>query len=75
MLVELDRKDIVLLLKGIKCPAYEFIEKLTRMGLGRFYGGMGEHWEWNLYIYNSEYSDEELYELYLELKEHKNWWY
>lgn len=75
MLVELDRKDITLLLKGIKCPAYEFIGKLTRMGLGRFYGGMGEHWEWNSYIYNSEYSDEELYELYLELKEHKNWWY
>lgn len=75
MLVELDRKDITLLLKGIKCPAYKFIEKLTRMGLGKYYGGMGDHWEWNLYIYDSEYSDEELYELYLELKEHKNWWY
>ena len=51
MLVELDRKDITLLLRGIECPAYEFIEKLTRMGLGKYYGGMGEHWEWNLYIY------------------------
>ena len=74
MLVELDRKDITLLLKGIKCPAYELIEKLTRMGLGKYYGGMGDSWEWSFSIYDSEYSDEELYELYLELKEYKKSW-
>ena len=74
MVVELDRKDIVILLMGITCPAYEYIDKLTKMGLGRFFGGMGERWVWNNSLYHCEYSDEELYTLYLELKPSKYIW-
>lgn len=74
MVVNLDRKDIVILLMGITCPAYEYIDKLTKMGLGQFYGGMGERWEWKHNLYHCEYSDEELYNLYLELKPSKYIW-
>lgn len=71
MIVDLDRKDIVILLKGITCPEYKYIDKLMKMGLGRYYGGMGDHWEWKNSLYRCEYSDEELYNLYLELKPFK----
>ena len=74
MVVNLDRKDIVILLMGITCPAYEYIDKLIKMGLGQFYGGMGERWEWKRNLYHCEYSDEELYNLYLELKPSKYIW-
>lgn len=67
MLVELNRSQIITLLTSID-PSWGWIDELTRRGMGRFVGGMGEHWEWDRNsIYKSNLFDEDLYELYQEL--------
>lgn len=69
MLVELNRSQIIILLTSID-PPWEWIDELTRRGMGRFVGGMREHWEWDhRAIYKSNLFDEDLYELYQELRE------
>lgn len=71
MLVELNRSQIITLLTSID-PSWGWIDELTRRGMGRFVGGMSEHWEWDhRAIYKSNLFDEDLYELYQELRESK----
>ena len=72
MLVELNRSQIITLLTSID-PSWGWIDELTHRGMGRFVGGMGEHWEWDRgAIYKSNLFDEDLYELYQELREAKS---
>ena len=67
MLVELNREQIIRLLIGID-PPYAWINELTHRKMGRFVGGMGEHWEWDAYaIYESNLFDEDIWELYNEI--------
>ena len=71
MLVELNRKQIIGLLTSI-CPPYEWINELQHRKMGRFYGGMGEHWEWDAHaIYESNLFDEDIWELYNEITNNK----
>ena len=68
MLVELNRSQIITLLTSIY-PSFGWIDELTHRGMGRYVGGMGDHWEWDRRaIYESNLFDEDLYELYQELR-------
>ena len=72
MLVELNRSQIITLLTSIY-PPYEWIDELQHRKMGRYVGGMGDHWEWDRRaIYESNLFDEDLYELYQELREDKS---
>lgn len=67
MLVELNRKQIIGLLTSI-CPPYEWINELQHRKMGRYVGGMNDHWEWDHYaIYESNLFDEDIWELYNEI--------
>ena len=45
MVVDLDRKDIVSLLKGVE-PRYEIMEKIPK-DLGSYTGGFVDRWSWS----------------------------
>jgi len=66
MKVELDRKDIIALLKGT-CPNYNVMDKIPK-DLGSYCGGFVDDWKWNYFIEDVSYSDEYLYNLYLMCK-------
>ena len=66
MTVELDRTDIVSLLKGSK-PNYSVMNKIPKE-LGSYVGGMVDDWKWNNFIEDTEYADDYLYDLYLMCK-------
>lgn len=67
--VELNRKDIIRLLRGVSCPSYTLIDKLTKLGLGNFVGGFCERWDWvDSYTMNDlNIPTIELYDLYIQL--------
>ena len=68
MTVELDRWDLIRLLTSIN-PDYEFINDLKNLGFGTYIGGFNDRWDWKPNkIYDSNLSDEEIYELYKKLK-------
>lgn len=66
MNIELDRKDIISLLRGTT-PAYSVIDKIPKE-LGSYVGGFVDSWQWNYISENVSYSDEQLYDLYLMCK-------
>lgn len=65
---ELDRKDIISLLKGTE-PNYDVMGKIP-CDLGCYYGGFKDEWHWHHHI-PEKYSDEELLDFYLICK--KSW--
>ena len=65
MVVDLDRKDIISLLKGSK-PNYSIMNKIPKE-LGSYIGGFVGGWEWNDFS-NVDYTDDYLYNLYLMCK-------
>ena len=73
MTAELDREDIIHMLLGTQ-PRYgnvKLIKKLEQLKLGDYIGGFANEWRWEDAWYIEKYnplSDEELYELYKELK-------
>jgi len=69
MEVNLSKKDIIHLLRGVEIPDYKTIFKLRDMGLGDYIGGFVDNFEWNgtnSTIWD-KYSEKELYELYIKL--------
>jgi hypothetical protein len=66
MKVDLDRKDIISLLKGSK-PYYSVMNKIPKE-LGSYTGGFVDDWRWNNINENVSYTDEQLYDLYLMCK-------
>ena len=65
MIVDLDRKDIISLLTGIK-PNHSVMDKIPEE-LGYYVDGFNI-WRWNDISENVSYSDEQLYDLYLMCK-------
>ena len=68
MKVELSKKDIVNLLRGVE-PSYEKMGTVENMGLGTYTRGFDDSFDWN---YQSskcwdKYSEEDLFKLYKEL--------
>ena len=63
MNVELDRKDIISLLRGTT-PAWSVMDKIPKE-LGFYVGGFVDGWQWNYISENVPYSDEYLFNLYL----------
>ena len=69
--VELDRSEIVSLIKGI-CPSYSLITELENMGFGKFIGGFVEKWEWTQNDkFWKKYSIEQLFDIYKNIKHAK----
>ena len=70
MKVELDRLDIVNMLRGTT-PSYSIMKNIPKE-LGSYCGGFVDEWKWNISAYNIEcfkdYSDEYLVELYYKCK-------
>ena len=68
MKVELTKKDIINLLRGID-PSYDKMGIVEDMGLGHYIGGFVDKFDWQYPNYHLwyKYSEEELYELYLKL--------
>lgn len=69
MNVELDRKDIISLLRGTT-PAWSVMDKIPKE-LGSYVGGFVDDWHWNYISENVPYSDEYLFNLYLTCKNSK----
>lgn len=65
MTVNLDRQDIISLLKGTN-PYYSVMDEIPKE-LGSYTGGLINDWEW-YFDENVPYTDEQLYELYLMCK-------
>lgn len=65
MKVELDRKDIISLMKGTS-PNYSVMHKIPK-DLGSYVGGFCDRWDWN-YSVPDEYTDEELFSIYMMCK-------
>ena len=68
MQVELSKKDIIHLLRGVE-PSYDKMRTVEDLGLGTYTGGFDDSFDWN---YQSskcwdKYSEEDLFKLYKEL--------
>lgn len=74
MNVNLSKKDIIRLLRGVEIFDYKTVFELRNLKLGDYIGGFIDSFQWN--NVNSEswhkYSEEELYELYRKLTEKNN---
>lgn len=70
MTCELSKMDLWRLLRGTEPTTFEWIEKLEKLGLGRYVGGFSDHWEYNSTLSIPEnLSEEELWELYKQMRE------
>lgn len=65
MIADLDRKDIISLMKGTT-PNYDVMSKIPK-DLGDYIGGFSERWEW-AYCVSDKYTDRELFNIYLMCK-------
>lgn len=66
MKVELNKIDIINMLKGTCCP-YDFIDEFSKRELGTFSGGFSDEWIWNEVTLFSK-SMEELLDIYNKIK-------
>lgn len=67
MIVELNKSDLCCLLGGTY-PSYPLMQKIIKMELGYYIGGFSDEWRWTLRNNSDSYSEEELWELYQEIK-------
>lgn len=66
MKVDLDKKDIIALLRGSDVP-YSVMDKIPE-NLGHYVGGFVDEWRWYHISEETQYSEEYLYDLYLMCK-------
>lgn len=69
MIIELTKKDIIHLLRGVDNLDYGTIFKLKNMGLVSYTGGFADTLEWHS-PYNlcwDKFSEQELYDLYVRI--------
>lgn len=66
MEVNLSKKDIVHLLRGVEISDYKTLFELSDIGLVQYIGGFVDNYEWSSTYSKSwdKYSEEELYVLY-----------
>lgn len=69
MTVELDKKDLVSLVKGI-LPSYQLIDDPYIRQLGSYRGGSVNEWSWHVYKLE-ELTEETLFKLYQFIKRNK----
>jgi len=69
MKVDLSKKDVIHLLRGVEIYDYKTMFEIRNMGLGEYVGGFVDSFEWNNTNNKSwdKYSEEELFRLYKEL--------
>ena len=61
MIVELNKEDLISLVKGIK-PDYKWFKEPLVSRCGNYVGGLVDDWFWNSNL--EDLSEEELWELY-----------
>lgn len=62
MIVELDKKDLANLVRGVS-PYYDLFDHPLITKCGSWVGGMHDHWRW-YYAFEDKLTEEELYEVY-----------
>lgn len=67
MKAELDKKDLVSLIKGTS-PAYSLFEDELIKSCGHYVGGFVDEWQWDEFALG-RLSDNQLLELYRKIKE------
>ena len=70
MIVNLDKTDLINLIKGIE-PPYSMLNQLTKKNLGKMWGGHNETWEWNKYALE-ELTEIELFTFYQLIRKEKD---
>ena len=65
MLVEIDKKDIIRLIRGTY-PTYENMGMWAKLDLGRYVGGFADRWDWEEEYSKKwdKYSTKDLYDFY-----------
>lgn len=66
MLMELNRNDLIKLIKGTFVP-YELMNDEVLKKMGSYVCGFADEWKWNTFI-SEDITDEQLYHTYLKLK-------
>lgn len=74
MNVNLSKKDIIRLLRGVEIFDYKTVFELRNLKLGDYIGGFVDSFQWNNVNSASwnKYSEEELYKLYQKLTKENN---
>ena len=68
MNLDLTKKDLWILIRGLTPPSYDWINKLETMGFGSYVGGFADKWNYNPVWQVPDMSEEELWGIYLEMK-------
>ena len=66
MNINLDKEGLVALVSGMN-PTYDQIDRLQKRKLGDYTGGFADKWTWDRFSLK-ELSEQDLYNLYLQLK-------
>ncbi len=66
MLIDLDREDLIALVKGTQ-PNYSVMDDELISSCGAYSGGFNDEWRWN-YSFCVGITEEELYNMYLTCK-------
>lgn len=66
MKIEVDKKDLENMIKGVE-PSYDVMDMLCFKGLGSYVGGHSDKWVWS-YIFPTDLTLQELYDIYLSIK-------
>lgn len=70
MTVELNKEDLITLVKGLDAPN-ELMKKYKKLGIGSYTGGFVDEWRWDKYGLK-ELSEEELYNIFQECRSYWN---
>lgn len=62
--------DLWRLLRGTEPPTLEWMEKLEKLRLGKFFGGFSDRWEYrSIFECPENLTEDEMWELYKQMRE------
>lgn len=67
--MELNKEILINALRGTSGPNYNSITKYENLGLGKYVGGFKDCFEWNNISSFEQFTEEQLKELYIEIKD------
>ena len=67
--MELDKEILAKAIRGTCGPHYNLIKKYEDLGLGTWYGGFKECFEWTNISSFEQFTEEQLKELYVEIQD------
>lgn len=67
--MELDKEILINALRGTSGPNYNLLSKYENLGLGKYVGGFHDKFIWNNPSSFEQFTEEQLKEFYVEIKE------